>query len=114
MVVSARAYDPAVTQDLGKWRRAGMRIVRGRQRRYLEPHRPLPWLLRGLAWSLAATSCLLLSTLALIIALGAPMPMGSGIAAAGLVMAALALAIAVTAGLARPAPLVLNPVYEEI
>jgi hypothetical protein len=89
-------------------------MAQGRQRRYLEPQRPLPWLLRGLAWSLAAGAFLFLSPLALLIALGVQMRVASAVAALGLSSGALAAGTAVTAGLARPAPLTLNPVDEEI
>jgi len=82
-----------------------LRVVDGPARRPLEPHRPLPHLLRATSWLTTAVGFALLTPVALLIDVGVPLAVGTGLSIAAITTLAVAVLLRVGAALARPVPL---------
>ena len=80
------------------------KLAYGRPRHPLEPHRPAPWLLRGLAWYLGAVVAVLLG-LAPLLAL-VDLQAGAAVLAVAVWLLVGVLVCGFLAGAARPTPIV--------
>ena len=87
------------------------RLAYGRPRRPLEPHRPAPWLLRGLAWHLGAMAAVLLG-LAPLLAL-VDVQVSAAVLATVIWLLLGVLVCAFLAGATRPTPVVPRDVQND-
>lgn len=104
--MSAPPPDPPAT-----WR---SRLACGRPRKPLEPHRPLAWRLRALSWFAAAAGFLVLAPLPLLIGLEAASVTEAASSRGGVVCFGVALLLRWCSRLARPTPVLLAAIDEDV